>query len=178
MRVAFYTLGCKLNQVETESLTDCFKKAGFQLVTPDDGADIYRIMQLGASGVQMGTRFVATEECDASIKYKEAYINSKKEDICIINSPVGMLGRAIKNDFLRKIEEGHKQKFKCPCKCLKSCNFSTAPYCIALALVNAKKGNLDEGFAFAGYNAYKINKIVSVKELCKSLFWRSSRWEQ
>jgi hypothetical protein len=71
--------------------------------------------------------------------------------------------------FLIKIEKGHKQQFKCPCKCLKSCNFSTAPYCIALALVNAKRGNLYEGFAFAGHNAYKINKIVSVKDLLKSL---------
>lgn len=134
-----------------------------------DGSDIYRIMQIGVSGVQMGTRFVATEECDASKLFKETYVNSKEEDICIINSPVGLLGRAIKNNFLERIEQGHRQKFKCPCKCLKNCNFSTAPYCIALALVNAKVGNLTEGFAFAGHNAYRIDKIISVKELFKSL---------
>ena len=134
-----------------------------------NGADIYRVMQLGASGVQMGTRFVATDECDASIKFKETYVDSSKEDITIIKSPVGLLGRAIKNEFLSKIERGEKHKFKCPCKCLKSCNFATASYCIALALVNAKQGNLDEGFAFAGHNAYKIDKIVSVKELFNTL---------
>lgn len=134
-----------------------------------DGFDIYRLINMGAKGVQLGTRFVGTNECDASLAFKEEYINSRREDIGIINSPVGMLGRAIKNDFLKKIEAGHKHTFTCPCKCLKSCKFATAPYCIALALTNAKEGRLSEGFAFAGYNAYRVNKIISVKELFKEL---------
>jgi nitronate monooxygenase len=134
-----------------------------------DGADIYRVIQLGASGVQMGTRFVATQECDASNLFKEAYVNSKKEDICIIKSPVGLLGRAIENEFLKSLAAGNKHDFTCPCQCLKSCDFKTASYCIALALVNAKEGVLEEGFAFAGQNAYRIDKIIPVKTLFNDL---------
>ncbi|MHC4426889.1 MAG: NAD(P)H-dependent flavin oxidoreductase [Planctomycetota bacterium] len=129
------------------------------------GADIHRFMELGAQGVQMGTRFVATHECDASMEFKEAYLNCKKEDIVIIDSPVGLPGRAIRGEFLERVSSGVKETFKCSWKCLRSCNFRDVPYCIALALTNAKKGNLEEGFAFAGANAYRVDKIVSVKEL-------------
>ncbi|RLD08341.1 MAG: nitronate monooxygenase, partial [Chlamydiae bacterium] len=133
------------------------------------GADIYKFMQLGAQAVQMATRFVATHECDASIKFKEAYVKCEKEDIIIINSPVGLPGRAIKNKFLEKVEAGVKIPFKCPWKCLKSCDFRKAPYCIDLALTNAKKGLLDEGFVFAGTNAYRVKEIVSIKTLFETL---------
>ncbi len=133
------------------------------------GADIYRFIKLGAQGVQMATRFVATHECDASIRFKEAYIKCKKEDLIIIESPVGLPGRAIKNKFLEDVSAGIKKPFKCPWKCLKPCDFKKVPYCIALALTNAKKGNLENGFAFAGASAYRINKIISVKELIESL---------
>ena len=133
------------------------------------GADIHRFMELGAQGVQMGTRFVATYECDASMEFKEAYLNCKKEDIVIIDSPVGLPGRAIRNKFLERVSSGVKETFKCPWKCLKSCDFKNVSYCIALALTNAKKGNLEEGFAFAGTNAYRVDKIISVKELIGTL---------
>ncbi|NQT02307.1 MAG: nitronate monooxygenase, partial [Planctomycetes bacterium] len=133
------------------------------------GADIHRFMELGAQGVQMGTRFVATYECDASMEFKEAYLNCKKEDVVIIDSPVGLPGRAIRNQFLDRVSSGAKEKFKCSWKCLKSCDFKNVPYCIALALTNAKKGNLEEGFAFAGANAYRVDKIISVKELIGTL---------
>jgi len=133
------------------------------------GADIHKFMQLGAQGVQMGTRFVATYECDASLEYKEAYLKCKKEDIVLIDSPVGLPGRAIRNKFLERISSGVKETFKCPWKCLKSCDFKNVPYCIALALTNAKKGDLGNGFAFAGANAYRIDKIISVKELIETL---------
>jgi len=133
------------------------------------GADIHRFMELGAQGVQMGTRFVATYECDASMEFKEAYLNCKKEDIVIIDSPVGLPGRAIRGKFLERVLSGSKEPFKCSWKCLKSCDFKNAPYCIGLALTNAKKGNLEEGFAFAGANAYKVDKIISVKELIGTL---------
>lgn len=134
-----------------------------------NGADIYKILQLGAQGVQMATRFVATHECDASIQFKESYIKSKPEDLIIIDSPVGLPGRALKNKFLEDVSAGVKKTFTCPYKCLKTCDFRTAPYCIALALTNAKRGNLSEGFAFAGANAYKVDKMVSVKELMETL---------
>ncbi|MBN1975401.1 MAG: nitronate monooxygenase [Sedimentisphaerales bacterium] len=133
------------------------------------GADIYKYMELGAQGVQMATRFVATHECDASIDFKELYLNCKKEDIIIINSPVGLPGRAIRNDFLERVSSGIRETFKCHWKCLKSCDFKNVPYCIARALTNAKKGNLEDGFAFAGANAYRVDKIISVKELIETL---------
>lgn len=134
-----------------------------------DGTDIYRYMKMGADGVQMATRFVATEECDASLKFKEAYLNCKQEDLVIIESPVGLPGRAIRNRFLDDVKAGVRKPFKCPWKCLKTCDYREAPYCIALALTNAKKGNFDDGFAFAGSNAYRVDRITSVKELVETL---------
>jgi nitronate monooxygenase len=134
------------------------------------GEDIYKFIDIiGVDGVQMATRFVATHECDADIKFKEAYINCKKEDITIIKSPVGLPGRAIKNKFLEDVEEGKKQPFKCLWQCLKGCEYTKAPYCITQALINAQKGKFAGGFAFAGSNAYKIDKIVSTKELIDEL---------
>ncbi|WP_288019796.1 nitronate monooxygenase family protein [Tenuifilum sp.] len=133
------------------------------------GNDIKSLLNLGASGVQMGTRFVTTYECDASDVFKYAYINAKKEDVEIIQSPVGMPGRAIGNEFLDKVKRGIKQPVRCPFKCIKTCEISSSPYCIITALYNAFKGNLKNGYAFAGANAYLADKIVSVKELFEEL---------
>jgi len=133
------------------------------------GADIKAMMDMGASGVQLGTRFVTTDECDASLKFKQSYIDSKESDMEIINSPVGMPGRAIRNDFIDKINRGEKRPVKCPYKCLKTCNIESTPYCIVAALVNAMKGNFYNGFAFAGTNAFIATKIISVKETIDSL---------
>lgn len=133
------------------------------------GADIHKFIRLGAQGVQMATRFVATHECDASIKFKEAYLKCNKDDLTIIDSPVGLPGRAIQNKFLCDVSSGVKKPFKCPWKCLKTCDFKKSPYCIVLALTNAQKGNLEKGFTFAGANAYRIEKIISVKELLETL---------
>ena len=133
------------------------------------GKDIKKLLKLGASGVQMGTRFVATHECDAAPEFKEAFVKAKKEDIVIIESPVGLPGRAIKNEFIEEASKGNKKPKRCSWKCLKPCDFKKVPYCIASALTNAKKGNLSEGFAFAGANAYRIEKIISVRELIEEL---------
>ncbi len=133
------------------------------------GADILEFLKLGAAGVQMGTRFVATHECDADIEFKKAYVNAKEEDLIIINSPIGLPGRAIRNDFIESIQKGLKKPFKCPYHCISSCNCTDSPYCIAMALSNARKGKLKGGFAFAGRNAYRVDQIVSVKELMESL---------
>lgn len=133
------------------------------------GEDIYRIMKLGASGVQMATRFVTTEECDASIEFKNMYINSEEKDVTIIKSPVGMPGRAIRNTFTDDIASGANKPFKCPYHCIVTCDYRNSPYCIALALTNAQKGDLEHGFAFAGANAYKSDRIVSVHELMETL---------
>ncbi len=133
------------------------------------GVDIYKYIQLGAQGVQMATRFVPTYECDASIKFKETYLKCQKDDLMIIDSPVGLPGRAVKNKFLEEVSSGIRKPFQCHWKCLKTCNFRKAPYCIALALTNAQQGKLDDGFAFAGSNAYRVDKIISVKELMANL---------
>ena len=117
----------------------------------------------------MGTRFVATHECDASLKFKQTYINCKEDDLTIIQSPVGLPGRAIRNKFLNEVSAGERKPFQCPWKCLKTCDFREAPYCIAKALTNAQKGNVDEGYTFAGANAHRVKDIISVKELIDSL---------
>lgn len=133
------------------------------------GEDIHTILSLGADAVQMGTRFVATHECDASDTFKQAYINSTKDDIRIIKSPVGLPGRAIRNNFLDKVSDGLCRPKKCAFNCLKTCDVEKTPYCIMLALYNAYKGRMEHGYAFGGSNAWKCDKIVSVKELMDSL---------
>jgi nitronate monooxygenase len=133
------------------------------------GEDIYKIMKLGASGVQMATRFVTTDECDASIAFKNTYITAKKEAIGIINSPVGMPGRAIINQFLHDVAAGERKPYKCPYHCIITCNYQNSPYCIAFALINAQKGIFKNGFAFAGANAYRAQGIIPVSELVDSL---------
>ena len=133
------------------------------------GEDIHKILELGASGVQMGTRFVTTDECDASPEFKQAYINAVSSDIEIIKSPVGMPGRAILSNFIKKVRDGKKQPKMCPFKCIKTCDISKSPYCIIVALINALKGNFENGYAFAGSNAFRATKITSVKEIFQSL---------
>lgn len=139
------------------------------------GDDIRQFMELGADGVQMGTRFVTTDECDASTIFKQTYIDAKESDIEIIKSPVGMPGRAILNNFIRKVKEGKKQPLKCPFHCIKTCDMVHSPYCIISALYSAFKGNMDNGYAFAGANAFKATKIVSVKETFRTLLEEFNR---
>jgi nitronate monooxygenase len=133
------------------------------------GADIAKILKLGASGVQMGTRFVTTNECDASIEFKQAYLDAKKEDVVIIKSPVGMPGRAIKSPFLAEVEAGKRQPKTCPVNCIRTCDINTAPYCIIASLTSALRGNFRRGYAFAGSNVWRTNKIIPVKELMETL---------
>jgi nitronate monooxygenase len=133
------------------------------------GADIYKILQLGAAGVQMATRFVTTHECDASAGFKEAYLRATPEDLVIIASPVGMPGRAIRNQFLDDVSAGKKMPFTCPYHCIITCDYTNSPYCIALALINAQRGKMAHGFAFAGDNAHRATEIVSVPELVRTL---------
>lgn len=126
--------------------------------------DMEHYLSMGASGVQLATRFVTTEECDASDAYKQAYINAKKEDIVIVSSPVGMPGRAIHNAFLDKVNAG--ERFMRGCRqCISTCKPATAPYCITEALINAVEGRLDEGLIFCGSNAYRADKIEKVSDI-------------
>ncbi len=133
------------------------------------GADIVKILKLGASGVQMGTRFVTTDECDASDEFKQAYLDATKEDVIIIKSPVGMPGRAIKSPFLEEVLAGKRQPKTCPVNCIRTCDISTAPYCIIASLTSALRGNFRRGYAFAGSNVWRTNKIIPVKELMNTI---------
>lgn len=135
-----------------------------------DGKDIKRFLKLGASGVQMATRFVATKECDASLEFKQAYINAKEEDIKIIKSPVGMPGRAINNRFIQRVEK-EKCKIERCYQCIKTCNVVNSPYCITKALINSVKGKVEEGLIFCGSNVSKIKEIVSVRDLMQELVY-------
>ncbi len=135
-----------------------------------DQDDIKHVMSLGADGVQISTRFVVTEECDASDEFKQAYLNAKKEDIEVVTSPVGMPGRAILNPFIKRTREGRIPVDKC-FKCLQRCNPMDTPYCITKSLVNAVDGNIDEGLVFCGENAYRLNKMTTVKEIFEELIY-------
>jgi NAD(P)H-dependent flavin oxidoreductase YrpB (nitropropane dioxygenase family) len=133
------------------------------------GEDIVKIMEKGAEGVQMGTRFVITHECDASEGFKNAYINADKNDVRIIKSPVGMPGRAIGSQFLEEVESGQRKPKNCPVNCIKTCDVEKAPYCIIASLISALRGNFRNGYAFAGSNVWKTDKIISVKELFSNI---------
>ena len=133
-----------------------------------DHKDVLHQFALGAEGVQAATRFVTTEECDADIAYKEAYINAKEEDIVIVKSPVGMPGRAIKNKFLERVSQGPLKVERC-FRCLEHCNPATTPYCITKALINAAEGRIDEALLFCGSNAYRCEKIETVPEVMEAL---------
>lgn len=134
-----------------------------------DGDDIAHFFKLGASGVQMATRFVCTDECDAHNNFKQAYLNAKADDLTIIESPVGLPARVINNSFVEKIKQGKTMPFVCNYKCLRTCEPKKAPYCIAKVLADAAQGKLDESFVFAGSNAYMCNEIVPVKALVEKL---------
>jgi len=133
------------------------------------GEDISRFLQLGATGVQMGSIFVPTDECDASDTFKKAYVDASQKDAVIIQSPVGMPGRAFDGEFIHRVSEGKTKPKACPYQCIKTCDYTKSPYCIMVALYNAAKGHLDKGYVFAGANAYLSDKISSVKEVVSKL---------
>ncbi len=133
------------------------------------GGDIYRFIKMGASAVQMGTIFVTTDECDASEAFKQVYLTAQEDDLQIINSPVGMPGRAIKGEFLSRVAAGLEIPKNCPVHCIKTCDYTQSPYCIMKALFSAAKGNMKKGYAFAGINAHLAQKISSVKEVISTL---------
>ena len=133
------------------------------------GKDMFEIMKRGASAVQLGTRFVATEECDAAIEFKEAFVAAKEEDVSIIGSPVGMPGRTIYNQFLKEAYEGKRRPKVCRHHCIRSCDPKTTTYCISEALLNAYRGNLNDGFAFTGANVGRVDKISTVENIFNEL---------
>ena len=131
--------------------------------------DVKHQFELGAEGVQVATRFVTTEECDAPDVYKQAYIQASKEDIVITQSPVGMPGRAILNPFLKKIKEGERPAIRACFQCLEHCDIKTIPYCITNALVNAAEGAEDTALLFCGSNAFRSERIETVEGVMNAL---------
>lgn len=176
-------LGFKANQLEDESnkleklVADVLKvtqeiKEKFKKEIPViaaggifSGKDIHAMLKQGAAAVQMGTRFVATKECDASDEFKNAYLTAKEEDIKIIKSPVGMPGRGIFNNFLVEAHNEQRRPKVCKHNCIRSCDPKTTSYCISEALLSAYRGNLADGFAFVGANAWKVNEISTVPQV-------------
>ena len=133
-----------------------------------DRADMDHALSLGADGVQMGTRFVTTEECDAAPEYKQAYLQAEKEDICIVQSPVGMPGRAIKNPFMDRVKT-EKCRIEHCYHCIVTCRPAEIPYCITQALVNAAEGRVEDALLFCGSNAYRSHKIETVEDIMNEL---------
>jgi NAD(P)H-dependent flavin oxidoreductase YrpB (nitropropane dioxygenase family) len=140
--------------------------AGGGIITADD---VKAVIDAGASAVQLGSRFVATFECDASDTFKQTMINANKEDIIIIDSPAGLPGRAINNAFLEDVKRGLKHPDSCPMNCLKTCDYKATPYCIGRALIAGKDGDMENGYVFSGANAGDIHEIVHVKDLMDEL---------
>jgi len=132
-----------------------------------DREDFLHALELGADGVQMGTRFVTTYECDAAEEYKKTYINVSKENIVLVDSPVGMVGRAVGNTFA--LAEGKKEPVKKCYQCIKTCNPGDTPYCITNALVKAAKGETENALVFCGENAWKCDKIEHVGDILREL---------
>lgn len=164
----------ELEKYETESFDDQLKEvldvtipAGIQTFMAGgvyEREDMLHYLSMGASGVQVATRFVTTFECDASEKYKQTYIDAKKEDIVIVKSPVGMPGRAIDNEFLHRVSQGERFFHGCK-RCISTCNPQTTPYCITQALINAVEGRVEEGLLFCGTNAYRATGFEHVKDI-------------
>ncbi len=125
------------------------------------GEEAGKWISRGLSGVQMATRFVTTEECDAHPAYKQAYIDAKEEDIVLVKSPVGMPGRAIRNTFLQKAGKGAIPHGKCH-GCIKTCNPADTPYCITEALIRAVEGDVENGLLFCGSNACRSERMETV----------------
>lgn len=131
-----------------------------------DGKDIVEMVRLGADGVQMGTRFVLSEECAVDDAFKKTYLNAREEDVVLVKSPVGMPGRAIRNVLSEKLARGEAPKPKECQKCLKVCS---KEYCIIKALDNSRLGKVDEGIVFSGQNVFKIKEILSVQKIFEKL---------
>ncbi len=135
-----------------------------------DREDVKRVIAAGVDGVQVASRFVTTEECDADDRYKETYLRATKEDIVLVKSPVGMPGRAIMNPFMKRVMLGEKIPHT-PCHgCLAKCNPAEIPYCITDALIAAARGRIEEALLFCGAKAYRAKRIETVQEVVESLF--------
>ena len=133
-------------------------------------------MEEGAAGAQFATRFIATEECDAGTGFKQALLRAKPEDITIVQSPVGMPGRALRSPLIQRVEEGRQEKIQRCNRCLAACDYKTAPYCISKALIAAVEGDWEHGLFFCGANAGEVNALSTVREQMDQIMneWRTA----
>lgn len=176
-------LGFKKEDLENQtyqSLEEIFQEVeqvveSFQLNIPvfvaggiHQRSDVKHFFELGVDGIQVASRFIPTYECDASMKYKEAFLKAKKEEVGLVSSPVGMPGRAFQNAFVQKTKKEKVPIKKCY-QCLTPCNLKTTPYCISRALIEAVKGNLDEGLIFTGAYGYMQDHLMHVEEVIHEL---------
>ena len=138
-----------------------------------DCRDMDHALLLGADGVQMGTRFVTTYECDASMAYKQTYLDAREADIEIVKSPVGLPGRAIHNRFLETVKDNHGVTGRCY-QCLEHCDRASIPYCISKALINAVEGRTEEGLLFCGSNAWRASRLEHVADIFRELQFGSA----
>jgi nitronate monooxygenase len=126
------------------------------------GDDIAKALKMGASGVQMGTRFVASEECDAPLSFKQKYVEAKKEDLVLVKTTVGLQGRAIKNKFTDLISGSDKLKIAKCHDCLKNCSYR---FCTLDSLMVSLKGDVENGLVFAGARVHEIKEILPVQQI-------------
>ena len=143
----------------------------------EDGTDMARYMKQGAAGAQFATRFIATEECDASEGYKQRLLEARTEDITIVQSPVGMPGRALRSPLIRRVEAGLQPRPQRCVRCLSVCDPKAAPYCISRALIAAVRGDWDNGLFFCGANAGKVDRLSTVREQIDQIMqeWRAAQ---
>ena len=141
------------------------------------GADMAHFTAMGAAGVQLATRFITTYECDASQGYKDVLLNAGSEDVRIIHSPVGMPGRALNTPLVQAMAEGRRFPPRHCARCLKTCDPAKVPYCITHALIEAVKGNVEEGLFFCGANVGRLDRMRTVQELMDELVteWRQNQ---
>ena len=141
-----------------------------------NGREMRRYMEEGAAGAQFATRFIATEECDASMGFKQAILGAKPEEITIVQSPVGMPGRALRSPLIERVEEGRQEKILRCNRCLAACDYKTAPYCISKALIAAVNGDWEHGLFFCGANAGEVNALSTVQEQTDQIMneWRTA----
>lgn len=175
-------LGYSLEEIEEgdnleESLVEIIKfkeKKGYNFPvivggTINNPKDVKKFLDLGADGIQLGTRFIATHECDAHDNFKNVIINATEEDLEIVYSPVGMPGRAIKNEFIKKVEESGRIKPTMCTNCLVPCEPKVTKYCISQALMRSVQGDVENGLIFSGSGVGDINEMKSVKEVIEYL---------
>lgn len=142
-----------------------------------DGAEMARYMKEGAAGAQFATRFIATEECDASPAYKQRLLDARDEDIAIVQSPVGLPGRALLSPLIQRVEAGTQPAVERCIKCLSACDYKTAPYCISRALIAAVRGDWENGLFFCGAGAGKVNRLSTVRAQMEQIMseWRAAQ---